>query len=128
MAEKLTKKQKGFADEYLDTGNGTQAVLNSPYNASNENSAAVEAVRTLRKANVQEYIESHAEGASSRVVKLSKEAKNEAVKLSANKDILDRGGFKPVEKTMNLNLDVEITNPKARELAKKYEEELKKSL
>ena len=66
----LTKKQKEFADEYLETGNGTQAALKA-YDASNENSAAVEANRTLRKAKIQKYLEDKAEKAALRVEELS---------------------------------------------------------
>ncbi len=93
----LTKKQKEFADEYLETGNGTQAALKA-YDASNENSASVEASRTLRKAKVQKYLEDKAEKAALRVEELSNQNENLSVALNASKDILDRAGYKPVEK------------------------------
>lgn len=125
--EKLTKKEKGFADDYLESGNGTKAVLQN-YDTDSENSAASIATQNLRKVKIQEYLESKSERASIRIVELSEQAENLPVALGATKDILDRSGFKPVEKSINLNVEAEITNPKARQLAEKYEEELKKSL
>lgn len=38
-----------------------------------------------------------------------------------------KGAYAP-EKTISLNVNAEITNPKARELAEKYEDELKKNI
>lgn len=102
MAVDLTPKQKKFSDEYLDNGgNGTQAVKDAGYDVKNDNSAAVVGSSNLRKVKIQEYLEEQADGASSRVVELSKNAESEQVKLSANKDILDRAGFKPTE-----NIDI----------------------
>lgn len=98
MARKITKNQKDFSDKFLETGNGTKSAL-EVYDTKNENVAAVIASENLRKPKVIEYLEGNALGASSRIVKISKTAKNEAVKLSANKDILDRAGFKPTDKT-----------------------------
>lgn len=127
MARNLTKKQKGFVKDYLETGNGTQSVLKN-YDTKDTATAAVMATENLSKPNVREYLESKAEKAAEMIFILSQTADNEGVKLGASKDILDRSGFKPVEKSINLNVDVEITDPKARELAMKYEEELKKGL
>src|SRR3990167_1074175 len=98
MSEELTKKQKAFADNYIETGNATQAVIDAKYDVKDENSAAVIGSENLRKLNVREYIEENAGGAASRIVDISMKAKNEAVKLSANKDILDRAGYKPIDK------------------------------
>jgi len=97
----LTKKQKGFADDYIDSGNATEAALNN-YDIESEdkeNVAGAIGSENLRKPNIKAYIEENADGAASRIVELSKSATNETVKLNANKDILDRAGFKPVDKT-----------------------------
>lgn len=126
--KRLTKKEKGFADSFLETGNGTRAALEN-YDTALDNTAAVIATRTLRKAKVQEYLEKHAVGASSRIVKMSKTAKVEAVKLNANKDIMDRAGFKPIEKSENksvrMNIEVKIDNEELEKLREEYEEKLK---
>ena len=49
--------------------------------------------------------------ASKRVLDLAQSAKSEYVQLEASKDILDRAGYKPVEKSMSLvqgNISVSI--------------------
>jgi len=94
----LTPKEQGFCDDYLATGNGTRAALNN-YNVSGPHNASVLASDTLRKPFVRQYLEQQSEGAAERVVKLSQNARNESVRLAANKDILDRAGFKPIEQT-----------------------------
>lgn len=93
----LTPKQKKFADKYLETGNGTVAAREA-YNKSNDNCAAVEASRTLRKDKIQEYLADKADRASQVIFELLENAQNETVRLNAGKDILDRAGFKPVDK------------------------------
>ncbi len=125
--EKLTKKQKDFADEYIKTGNGTQSALKA-YNVKKYNTANVVAVENLQKPTVLEYIQRAAQGAAERIEAMSINAENEAVRLSANKDVLDRAGYKAVERTMSVQVNVDTNNPKAFELAQKYEEELKKNL
>ena len=99
MSVELTKKQKDFADNYIDTGNAAKSVRKAGYNITSEESARSIGSQNLTKLNVREYIEENAGGAAARIVQISIKAKNEAVKLSANKDILDRGGYKPVEQT-----------------------------
>ena len=93
---RLTKKQKAFADAYLDSGNGTQAAYKA-MDVHTDRSAAVTASRTLRRVKVMEYLESKSKDAASMVYTLSQGAENEQVRLGASKDILDRSGLKPVE-------------------------------
>lgn len=108
MTERLTKKEKGFADDYIETGNGTKAALDN-YNVSNENTAASIASQNLRRVKIQEYIQQHAEAAESMIYSLSQNAQAENVRLGASKDILDRAGFKPIEQSININLNQEQT-------------------
>jgi len=56
MAEDLTKKQKDFITEYLETGNGTQAALKA-YDTTNPRVAAAIASENLTKPNVKNAIE-----------------------------------------------------------------------
>jgi len=100
---KLTKKEKGFADDYLDTGNGTQSALNN-YNTADDNVAASIASQNLRKLKVRQYIEDKAEIVASVIFTLATTSENDAIKLNASKDILDRGGFKPIEQSIHLNV------------------------
>ena len=115
---KLTKKQKGFADDYLDTGNGTQSALKN-YDTESSKTASVIAAENLVKPNVIAYLEENADGAASRIVELSKSADMETVRLNANKDILDRAGYKPPERNINMNVNIktiDATNPKVLKL------------
>ena len=54
----LTKKQKAFADEYLKTGNATQAIKHN-YGIEDNNTAAVMGFDNLRNANIQRYVDSN---------------------------------------------------------------------
>ena len=105
MARSITLKQKKFADKYLETGNATKAALET-YKVKNENSAASVGSENLTKPKIKDYLEGEARGAATRIVKMSQSAKNEAVKLNANKDILDRAGYKPTDKIeANITID-----------------------
>jgi phage terminase small subunit len=95
--ERITKKQEIFAKEYLATGHGTKSALKA-YDTTDENTAAVIASENLRKHKVRAYLESKAEKASERIFELMGQQENLAVALNASKDILDRSGFKPVDK------------------------------
>ena len=94
MSEFLTKKEKEFADEYLETRNGTKAALKA-YDTNSENMAAVLASRTIRKDKVRAYLEEKAEIASQVIFELATTSQQDNVRLGAAKDILDRAGHKP---------------------------------
>lgn len=98
MEEKLTRKEQGFVNDYLDTGNATEAAARN-YDVNNRNTAGVIGWENLRKPKIQAMIQDAAEMAFSTVVALSQGADNEGVRLNASKDILDRSGFKPTDKT-----------------------------
>jgi len=121
MARTLTKKQKAWADKKLETGNGTQAAL-EVYDTNDENTAAVIASENLTKPKIQEYLQSKAEDAITRIEKLAINAKSESVRLAANIDLADRGGLKPVQKHLNVNLDVTADDAALEEAAKLYGE------
>lgn len=53
MKDKLTEKQKRFADYYIETGNGTEAARRSGYNGNDLN---VIASQNLTKLNIKTYI------------------------------------------------------------------------
>jgi|CXWK01.1.fsa_nt_gi phage terminase small subunit len=99
----LTKKQEIFVKEYLDTGNGTQAALEA-YDTDNPRVAAAIASENLTKPNIVAYFENVAEKVASNMYHLALNAESEQVQLGAGKDILDRAGYKPVEKS-------ELSNP-----------------
>ena len=107
----LTVKQEKFVKEYLDTGNGTQAALEA-YDIKTEgkskqhieNTAAAIASENLRKDKIIAFLESVSEQVASNIYKLAISAESEQVQLGAGKDILDRAGYKPVDKS-------ELSNP-----------------
>lgn len=96
MSRLLTKKQKAFADELLETGNGTESALKT-YDTELETTAASIASENIRKPKIIEYMQQKSPAAASMIFKLSQGAKNENVKLQASKDILDRSGFKALD-------------------------------
>lgn len=94
----LTPKQEGFVKDYLDTGNATEAAARN-YNVSNRNVAKAIGSENLAKPDVRAYLESKAERAAEIVYELATMSENDVVRLNASKDILDRAGHKPVERT-----------------------------
>jgi len=143
--DKLTKKQKGFVKDYVETGNGTQSALKN-YNVKDETVASSIATENLRKPLIQNAIKSIAEQIPDELllqVHLEGLKASRTIKSTDSGDIVEpdyavrhkyldtahkiKGTYAP-EKSINLNLDADITNEKARELAAKYEEELKKTL
>jgi len=104
VARKLTKKQKDFADKYLQTGNGAISALQT-YDTKDYNTGAVIASENLKKHNVIAYLESKAEKAAEIVFDLAQNAETDAVKLSASKDILDRAGFSAVDKSLSVTVN-----------------------
>lgn len=97
MMEDLTKKQAEFVKEYLETGNGVQSAL-KVYDTESYKTASNIASENLDKPRIQKYLESIADKAVTRVEQLMEQSENLNVALGASKDILDRAGYKPVEK------------------------------
>lgn len=95
--EDLSPKEKGFVNDFIDTGNATEAAARN-YNVANRNVAGVIGWENLRKPKIQAMIQDASEQAFSTVLALSQGAENEAVRLNASKDIMDRAGFKPVDR------------------------------
>lgn len=106
---KLTKKQKMFADKFIETGKKGESALEA-YDTDEMSVAAVIANENLNKPNVKEYIENHADRAAIRVVELSEQVVNLPVALGASKDILDRAGYKPVERSVSVVAQFNIEN------------------
>ena len=107
---RLTPKQKKFADNLIETGKKAESALKA-YDIKSKNPfnvASAIASENLDKPSVQEYLANKAEDAATMVYKLSQTAKMEPVRLNASKDILDRAGYKPVEKRQNVNINVDL--------------------
>ncbi len=118
---KLTKKQTALVDTIVAFGCSiTEASRKAGY-AEGE-SGRVTASKALRLPHVQEYMQQriresigiNATIASAKVLDLAQGAKSEYVQLEASKDILDRAGYKPTEKSMtlvqgNINVSIDLT-------------------
>jgi phage terminase small subunit len=111
----LTDKQKKFVEAYIELSKGTQAAIIAGYA---KGSAHVEASRLLKNDKVRKYIEDlqteRRERIQSRLAMLAEKtaemlfdlavnAESENVRLSAIKDILDRGGYKATDKVEQKN-------------------------
>ena len=118
---KLTKKQKLLIDTIVATGcSVTKASKIAGY--SDGESGRVTASKTLKLPHIQEYMQQriresiglNATIASKKVLDLASTAKSEYVQLEASKDILDRAGYKPIDKAMhlvsgNINVSIDLT-------------------
>ena len=115
---KLTKKQMALVDTIVAEGCSIKEAATKSGYAEGE-AGRVTASKTLRLPHVQEYMQQrvresiglNATKASNKMLELSTNAKSEYVQLEASKDILDRAGYKPVEKSMSLvqgNISVSI--------------------
>jgi len=105
LQRKLTTKQMALVDTLVATGCSiTKAASQAGY-ASGE-SGRVTASKALKLSHVQQYMMTriqetiglNATKAVAQVSKLAQGAKSEYVQLEASKDILDRAGYKPIER------------------------------
>ena len=106
---KLTDKQMALVDTIVATGCSIKEAAYEAGYAQGE-SGRVTATKTLRLPHVQSYMMQrvsetlglNATFAASKLLNLARGAKSEYVQLEASKDILDRAGFKPVDKSQHL--------------------------
>jgi len=107
---KLTDKQLALVDTLVATGCTVREAAGKAGYAEGE-SGRVSASKALRQPHVQQYMMQrvsetlglNATVAASKLLSLARGAKSEYVQLEASKDILDRAGFKPVERSMHLH-------------------------
>jgi phage terminase small subunit len=97
--EDLRPDQKEFVENYIDNGGNALKAVQDTYDTKSYSYAGVKGHRLIKNDKVQEYLKDKAEIAASTVFELVQNAKNEAVKLNASKDVLDRAGYKPIDKT-----------------------------
>jgi len=106
---KLTDKQMALVDTLVATGCSIKEAAREAGYAQGE-SGRVTATKTLRLPHVQSYMMQrvtetlglNATFAASKLLNLARGAKSEYVQLEASKDILDRAGFKPVDRSQHL--------------------------
>lgn len=104
--KKLTDKQTALVDTLVTTGCTLREAAQAAGYADGE-SGRVSASRTIRLPHVQQYMMQrvteqlglNATVAASKVMQLASGAKSEYVQLQAAQDILDRAGFKPIDRS-----------------------------
>ena len=99
----LTPTDKVFADKYMETQKMRDSAL-AVFPNLTPTQATDKAQQLMKKDAVREYINNEAMGAMTRIVKMSRKSKNLNVRLAANKDIMDRAGYKPQEAQININM------------------------
>ena len=105
VGKKLTPKQTRLVDTLVATGCSIRQAATAAGYAEGE-SGRVSASKTIRLPHVQQYMMSriqdqlglNATVAASKVMNLAQGARSEHVQLEAAKDILDRAGFKPIDR------------------------------
>lgn len=126
---KITNKQKKFIDEYLNIGNATEAAMQA-YKPKNRATARSIGSENLTKPNIRAYLEEKGANAAAMIYKLSQKAKNEAVRLNASRDILDRVGYfvnKATAIEINQKLPIPIFNITSPELSDKEKGEINRA-
>lgn len=114
---KLTRKQSAFVEAYVaNGGNLTKASQEAGY--AEGDSGRVTAQKSMKLAHVQQYMMEvvakefgkHAPAAVHQLAGLAKGAKSEYVQLEASKDLLDRAGFKPIDRSqVQLAGDIKVS-------------------
>jgi phage terminase small subunit len=114
---KLTRRQASLVDAYVaNGGNLTKAAKEAGY--AEGDSGRVSAGKAMKTAHVKQHMmqvvaeefSKHAPMALGQLAGLSKRAKSEYVQLEASKDLLDRAGFKPVDRSqVQVAGDIRVT-------------------
>jgi phage terminase small subunit len=106
VKQKLTKRQMALVEAYVaNGGNLTKAAGEAGY--AEGNSGRVSAWKAMKTPHVQQYLMQHtaeafgmhAAKALAKIAELSGNARSEHVQLEASKDLLDRAGFKPIDRS-----------------------------
>ena len=103
---KLTAKQSALVDTLVTEGCSVQKAAEAAGYAKGE-AGRVSGHRALALPHVQQYMQGKmmetfglsATGALATVARLSRTAKSEYVQLEASKDLLDRAGYKPIDRS-----------------------------
>lgn len=103
-----TEKQDKFIEHYCRTGNATQSAIYAGYSAK----GAVQSGHRLKKQfndqiqeRVKRMVQDMVPASLSAIQALIDQGESESVRLAAAKDVLDRAGLKPVEKTEVTNIE-----------------------
>ncbi len=108
----LTTKQRALVDHILEHGGTAKDAgfaIGYKDHSSIYKALALPHVQQYMLQRTAEFIGTGAVSAASRMMKLVNNAKSEYVQLEASKDILDRAGFKPPDKSqVHVSSDVRV--------------------
>jgi hypothetical protein len=116
-----TEKQEKFVEYYVMTGNAKRAAIMAGYSAKTaEVNGSI--MRKKLSAEIAEATRNalthHAAMSVKNLVELANNAESESVRLQANKDLLDRAGYKPTDKLeQTVTYDDKTTDELKAELA-----------
>jgi phage terminase small subunit len=115
----LTDKQEKFIENYCLTGNAAKAAEMAGYSAKTSKQMGYTLKNQLSSEiseKMTKMIQDSVPGALSQINDLVINATSEGVRLNACKDILDRAGYKPVEKQEISHVETASTEELEREL------------
>lgn len=121
MNKTNTQQQERFVEMFLLTGNAARAAEIAGYGSPKQRGYELknkfkELIEDRQKRMLQDSVPL----AINQLINLVQEAESEAVRLNAVKDLLDRGGFKPVDKVEQQVTTVEQKTTE--ELREEYEQ------
>lgn len=114
---KLTYKQRAFIDEFVLTKNGAQSAVKAyntnalvGRNIASENMAKPYIKKEIDKRfqAVQEMYQALSQESVTITAEIMRESDNDAVRLSAAKDIQDRAGHQPIAKSVQVTKSLRI--------------------
>jgi|TARA_R100001244_G_C5112767_1_gene121541 hypothetical protein len=104
----MTDKQTRFIEFYSRTGNATRAAIFAGYSEKTAEQKGHELKKLLRgpiQEEVLKHISDCLPAALHHLTDLAENAESESVRLGAIKDLLDRGGLKPIEKVETTSVE-----------------------
>ncbi len=99
FSTKLTRKQKAFADEIINSPKQPNSdAIKKTYNVTDTNTASQMALENLRKPEILAYMNTYKDKAQEVIVDLLDD-NNSRIQLDSAKDILDRTAGKAIQRT-----------------------------
>ena len=110
---KMTPQQEKFLDYYLLSGNATKAAEHAGYGAPKQRGYDQKRkLKTQIEEGQKAMLKESVPIAMNNIINLAQNAESEAVRLNACKDLMDRAGYKPTEKT-----ETEVTHVESKTTA-----------
>ena len=98
----MTERQDKFIEHYSITGNATDSAIKAGYSEKTAKQKGYELKKNLRheiNEQTQKVLADKIPASLNVLSKLAEGAESESVRLGAVKDILDRAGLKPIERS-----------------------------